>query len=198
MNTQEHPSRPASENATRAPHEESPGRYAGPDPGRRQRREAGLIDPRRKSPVLAGLLSLMPGLGQTYVGYYQLGFIHIMVFVTTIFCLANVESVAPLLGPFLGFFVIYNIIDAARRAAYYNYALEGIGDIPLPDTRVGGPGSYIVGGLVLMALGILIFLNTRYGYSLEWLEEWWPIGLVAVGVWLLINGFRRRERSERS
>ena len=36
-------------------------------------------DQRRKSPTLAALLSLMPGLGQVYVGYYQQGFIDIAV-----------------------------------------------------------------------------------------------------------------------
>ena len=35
-----------------------------------------ILDSRRKSPGLACFLSLMPGLGQVYVGYYQRGFVH--------------------------------------------------------------------------------------------------------------------------
>ena len=36
-------------------------------------------DPMRRSPFLATILSFVPGLGQVYVGYYQLGFIHAIV-----------------------------------------------------------------------------------------------------------------------
>ena len=83
----------------------------------------------RKSPFLAGLLSLMPGIGQIYVGYYALGFIHIAVFVTTIFLLVRMSinpfsALSPALGVFLGFFVVYNIVDATRRAVLYNLALD--------------------------------------------------------------------------
>jgi len=36
-------------------------------------------DTRRKSPAIAAILSMMPGLGQVYVGYYQRGFVHAVV-----------------------------------------------------------------------------------------------------------------------
>ena len=35
-----------------------------------------LNDPRRKKPFLASVLSIMPGLGQVYVGYYKQGFVN--------------------------------------------------------------------------------------------------------------------------
>ena len=38
-----------------------------------------MRDPRSKSPALAAILSMMPGLGQVYIGYYQRGFVHILV-----------------------------------------------------------------------------------------------------------------------
>ena len=61
----------------------------------------------------------MPGLGQVYVGYYQRGFIHVLVAATIITLLANgaADALIPLLGLFLGFFWLYNMVDAYRRAS---------------------------------------------------------------------------------
>jgi hypothetical protein len=61
------------------------------------------FDPRRKSPILASILSLMPGLGQIYVGYYRVGFIHILVVGSCITLLNAMDGdgIAPLLGFFL-------------------------------------------------------------------------------------------------
>ena len=56
---------------------------------------------RTKSPVLAALMSLMPGLGQCYVGYYQVGFIIILVIVSVITIL--IQEIEPI-KPFFGLF----------------------------------------------------------------------------------------------
>src|SRR6266540_2183744 len=84
-----------------------------------------MRDTRSKSPALAAVLSMMPGLGQVYVGYYQRGFVHAAVIATLITILASgsVERLSPLFGLFMSFFWLYNIIDAARRASLYHDAL---------------------------------------------------------------------------
>ena len=155
----------------------------------------------RKSPFLAGLLSLMPGIGQIYVGYYALGFIHIAVFVTTIFLLVRMSinsfsALTPALGVFLGFFIVYNIVDASRRAVLYNLALDGVQGIRLPDMDASLPklqiqGS-VPGGAALIALGVLLLSNTLLGFSLDWLASWWPLGLVGLGAYLVAKA--REER----
>ena len=155
----------------------------------------------RKSPFLAGLLSLMPGIGQIYVGYYAIGFIHIAVFVTTIFLLVrnsinSFSALSPALGVFLGFFVVYNIVDATRRAVLYNLALDGVQGIRLPDMNASLPkfqlqGS-VPGGAALIALGVVLLSNTLLGFSLDWLASWWPLGLVGLGAYLVAKA--REER----
>ncbi len=147
-------------------------------------------DPRRKSPGLAAMLSCMPGLGQIYIGYYLQGFIHIGV-VGGIIVLLNsrgyaVHQFEPLLGLFLAFFWLYNIVDAYRRAAFCNQALAGLGAVDIPDDmKLPKGGGSVAGGIALIAIGGLLFANTAFGVSLDWLEQWWPMGLVLLGAYLI-------------
>jgi hypothetical protein len=51
---------------------------------------------------------------------------------------------------------------------------------PIP-MKVGSLG----GGIALVIVGWVLFTNTMFGWSLRWIGDWWPMGLVAVGVWLI-------------
>ena len=152
----------------------------------------------RKSPVLACLLSLLPGIGQVYVGYYKLGFVHNVIFASTIMLLSlQIEGLVPLLGIFLAFFFVYNIVDAGRRAALYNLALEGGQGIELPDemdVKLPSFGGSVVGGLLLMGLGVVLLSNTLFGRSLDWVEDWWPIAPIVLGAYLVGKAIQERRR----
>jgi TM2 domain-containing membrane protein YozV len=151
-------------------------------------------DPRHKSAGLASFLSIVPGLGQVYVGYYQRGFIHAVVVSVIIALMASFDEsvLIPLLPLFLVFFWLYNIIDAGRRATLYNLALAGGSDIEMPsDLRFGVRGS-IGGGLLLIAGGFVLLLNTRFGVSLDWIEEWWPVFPMLLGAYLLAKAVQER------
>ena len=167
------------------------------DAPRAPRASATTVDPQRKSPFLAGFLSaVMPGLGQVYIGYYQRGFVHAIVVAVIITLLASnaLEALIPLGAIFLGFFYLYNVVDGARRAALYNHALAGGGEIELPeDFQALGVQGSIAGGVVLVALGVLLLANTAFGMSLAWLEEWWPAALIGFGAYLVWKA--RQERS---
>lgn len=145
-------------------------------------------DPRRKSPVLAGVLSLMPGLGQVYVGYYQHGFINVLVVASLIALLAGgfLGPMVPLGGLFLAFFWMYNMVDAWRKASLYNQMLAGLGPTQLPDEmeKPESKGS-LIGGIALIAFGALMFAHTKFDFSLEWMEDWWPMALILLGGYLI-------------
>jgi TM2 domain-containing membrane protein YozV len=157
----------------------------------------GADDPRRKSPVLASVLSaVMPGLGQIYLGYYVRGFSHALVFICTITALASsrIHGLEPFFGVFLAFFYLYNIIDAGRRAMIHNQALAGMDPGAMPeDFKMPGGGS-LAGGIALIVLGGLLLLNTHFDVSLEWLEDWWPAGLIIMGAWLAWKAMREKQR----
>ena len=154
-----------------------------------------------KSPIIAGLLSLMPGAGQIYVGYYKIGFIHNVVFGTTIAFLAAgggpFPPLLPAMGIFLPFFVIYNIVDASRRANLYNLALDGGEGIELPgmdlDISLPNLGSSIGGAVVLILLGVVLLSNTLFGIPLDWLAAWWPVIPLGLGIHLLVKALRERQ-----
>lgn len=160
---------------------ESSGRRSG------RKRNAGLP---YRSPSLAAWLSLCPGLGQAYVGYYPQGFQNIL-FVATSIALLTVDmsgSLKTWLAIFLVFFWIFNLVDAFRRAVLVNRALDGLSDQELPEdfTLPGISGSLPI-GVVLIVAGSLIFLHTKFDYSLVWLEDWWPVGLIAAGGWMVVR-----------
>jgi hypothetical protein len=151
-----------------------------------------ISDPRRKQPLLACVLSLMPGLGQVYVGYYRRGFVHAIVVGTIITLMSSnaVRGLEPMFGLFLAFFWLYNVIDAGRRAALYNYALDGIGKVELPeDVALMGMRGSVAGGLFLIALGGILLSNTLFDYSLAWLEDYWPLAPILLGVYLVFKGW---------
>jgi hypothetical protein len=156
-------------------------------------------DPRRKSPALACILSVMPGLGQIYVGYYQRGFIHAFVVAGMFFVLNVLSERSPLFPAamvFMIFFWLYNIIDAGRRASLYNQLLVGRETVDLPeDIRMPGIRGSIFGGLVLIISGGIILSHTAYGLSLSWLEDWWPAGLFLIGGYLIVKGIQERMAS---
>ncbi|MCP3982334.1 MAG: hypothetical protein GY716_23780 [bacterium] len=157
---------------------------------------ASAMDPRRKSPVLASLLSLMPGLGQVYVGYYQRGFVHILVVAGIIAFLSNTqsESLAPLFGIFLAFFYLYNIVDAGRRAAFYNQALDGVDNVEIPsDMALPSGGGSLIGGLVMVVAGVILLTHTLFGFELEWIEEWWPVAPILFGLFLIARSIQDRQ-----
>lgn len=198
------PDRPAASPSPAAP-EPAAGTAPAPSrPAATHTRYAATLDApglQPKSPVIAGLLSLMPGAGQIYVGYYKVGFIHNVVFGTTIAFLAAGGGPFPALLPamaiFLSFFVIYNIVDASRRATLYNLALDGSEGIDLPsmdmDLSLPNLGSSIGGAVVLIVLGVVLLSNTLLGIPLDWLAAWWPVIPLGLGVHLLVKALKERQ-----
>lgn len=162
------------------------------------RGDGAVFDPRHKSPIAASILSLMPGLGQTYVGYYQRGFAHALVAGALIALLAAdvLDDATPFAALFLAFFWLYNIIDAGRRAALFNQALaEGESFRPIdlpPDSLVPGRHGSLIGGTLLLTVGFVLLLHTRFDVRLDWIEDWWPAAPMVLGAYLIYLAISER------
>lgn len=152
-------------------------------------------DPRLKPPLLAGLLSLMPGLGQAYLGYTRLAFLHALAAATFIALMSTnaLHSLEPLVGVLMVFFWLYNLVDAHRRALLINEALLRVDRPELPEDL----GQMTVGvrlglGILLILVGVLTFLHRHFHISLAWLAEWWPLGLAGFGLYLVVKAVKDR------
>jgi TM2 domain-containing membrane protein YozV len=160
-----------------------------PDPASFQTRATRAFyqeDPRLRSVVLATLLSLVPGLGQVYLGYVQQGFINALL-IASLITLLTVDAGAftPLLALFMVFYWLYNILDANRRALLLNQRTLGLAPGELPEDISPALRGSVFGGLTLIAVGLLALAHVRFGYSLAWVQHWWPLAIIGLGVHLV-------------
>lgn len=169
---------------------------AGSPRGWFQTPQAVAQDPRAKSAPLACFLSLMPGLGQVYTGYYIRGFGNAITvaMIITLLATGEMDELTPFLGLFLAFYWLHNIIDAGRRATFYNQMLAGGTDQDAfpPEMKMPGMGGSIFAGLGLIVIGLIALSYTKYDMSLAWVEDWWPLAPILVGVYLV--GLAVRDR----
>jgi len=140
------------------------------------------------NPTVAGILGAIPlGLGAVYCGQYAKGLAHLGIVVLAI---VGLSSDLPwqadmVLGIFLGFFWVYQILDAVRTAK----AIQA-GE-PAPDpfglAQTFGTGEKFettkvpAAAAILIGLGVLFLINTVFDFSLH---RFWPIILIVLGVWL--------------
>lgn len=154
---------------------------------------AGWERPHR-SPALAAWLSLMPGLGHIYLGYYQRGFTIAAIWVGCITLLSSdaLEGVEPVGGLGIAFTIFFAMIDAHRRAHHINRFGAGLGAEQFPeDIKMPKSGGSLLGGITLVVLGLLIMLDLRGVLSLAWIKDWWPLFLVGLGLRLVWQSRRK-------
>lgn len=166
---------------------------------RKWHRNRSLDDPRGKSPALAAFLSVMPGLGQVYTGYYQQGFINVVVVGSLISIVQqDLGPIHPLAVFFMIFYWLFNIVDAYRRAAFYNQALSGLGPMEFPEQpQPPDAKGALLGGVLLTGFGLVALAHTIFDLSTVWLEDWWPGILVLIGGYLIVQSVltKRKEKA---
>jgi hypothetical protein len=162
-------------------------------PERRQ-----LFDPSRKSPFLAAVISVIPGLGNVYIGHYVRGFtIAATILLLGLLAAATEQSIGPLFAMAAFFVWLFNIIDAGRMAALYNHAMAGRDIMELPeDFKFPKMGGSIVGGAILLGAGLIAISNTLFGIPLDWIETWWPVFPIALGAYLFYRGIQDYQKQQ--
>jgi hypothetical protein len=148
--------------------------------------------PWRKNPRLAVLLSLFPGLGNVYNGLYGRGIIFFLIAVSLIGITSRGHD---LVGMAVGFFWIFNLIDAYRQATLINYGYAqdlGLTDMPkVPKASQGG----LLAGILLTVIGLFAVLDRFFIINLDWIFDLWPLALVAIGLWLIWSSVKDRVRA---
>ena len=140
------------------------------------------------NPTVAGILGAIPlGLGAVYCGQYAKGLAHLGIVVLAIVGLSSdlPWQADTALGIFLGFFWVYQILDAVRTARAIQ-AGEPVPD-PFGLAQTFGTGEKFdttkvpAAAAILIGLGVLFLINTVFDFSLH---RFWPIILIVIGVWL--------------
>jgi hypothetical protein len=155
-----------------------------------------------KSPALAGLLSMFPGLGHLYLGLYQRAFAFGGAFILCIAVTSHGRGGA-FFGPLIAFIWFFAIIDAVRQARAINRGLVTAGGLaPSPQLRKAAEGTAaLTWGVILVGLGTL-WLIDRY-VDMEWfwnvMEGWGgPAAFILLGLILIITHVKRkRDEHER-
>jgi LiaF transmembrane domain len=141
-----------------------------------------------KSPGLAAFLSLFPGLGQVYNGRIARAFLFFFGFVGSIYLSSHGQEFPFAFAiPFLFF---WNMIDAWKGAAAINARFLG-GQPEVDDTAVESP----LWGASLALFGVLILFNNLGWLDLERLARWWPILLIAVGVYFVYASVQQKKKT---
>lgn len=165
---------------------------------------AGTIPPRGPrtsgpNPGLAGLLGAIPfGVGAIYNGQYTKGLVHLGIFVALVVALSSnlADYWYIILGIGMGFFVVYQILDAihtakaiqAGRPAPDPFGLTMAFSSGDPQVSPGQPRDFAksvpTGAVVLIALGVLFLLHNLGWWFLR-ADVLVPLVMIAIGVWLL-------------
>lgn len=159
--------------------------------------------PFERTPFLASILSIIPGLGNVYNGLYVRALTFAFIVFGLLAVAINVEE-GPKLGfivPAIVFFWFFNLIDAYRQAVLINYGYEPGRDLPENlATSVRGSGGLALGAVIFLLgfFGLVHHLFPRIDFSV--LFELWYIPFLLFGGWLLFQALqeRRGRGAERS
>ena len=188
MNT-EHEQDPSQTEDTTAAHEPAPAPAPPPPPPPPAAPAQGGLTARH---VVSVILALFPGLGHIYNGLYQRGIVLFLLAVGSIY-LATEEGV---MGMVVAFVWLFNIIDAYRQATLIELGHGtdlGLQDAPKPPAN-GQLG--LMAGAGLFVIGFLALLDHTFGYDIGRVWEFWPLGLLAAGAWLMIGAYRQWRRNQ--
>lgn len=145
------------------------------------------------NPAVAGMLAgFFPiGVGAVYNGQYTKGLAHlaIAVFLIVAQTIDIPDYLHVVLGLAMGFFYVYQIIDAARSARAIQMGEPAPDPFGLAQAFGGGAGvgekfestKVPATAAILIGLGVLFLINTVFDFSLH---RFWPIILIVLGVWL--------------
>jgi len=154
-----------------------------------------------KKPLVAGFLSLFPGIGNIYNGLYLRGILFFAV-IASLLAMGNDQGEEhSVLGFVIAFVWIFNVLDAYRQAWLINYGYaQDLGREDLPKLPKAGQGG-LLAGVLLLLLGIAACLQVYLDVDLSWILKFWPLGLVGIGGWLVASWLRtwlqeKRRREE--
>ena len=145
--------------------------------------------PGGENPGAAFAIGLIPGVGAIYNGDFFKAAVHIIIFGTLISVSDAVNALGPLFGLLIMGFYFYMPFEAYYTAKKRKLRTQGIElETPIDQFHqqvAGVENKELWGGVALVVLGMLFLMDNFRFFRLRAIFEFWPIILIAIGVWLV-------------
>jgi hypothetical protein len=139
------------------------------------------------SPGLAFLLGLIPGVGAIYNGQYVKGLVHVIILGILISIVSSGDAgggLEPLFGMMIGVWVFYMAFEAYHTARKRQMG-QPVDEFSSLVSLHGRPSQFPVAPAILIAVGLLFLLNNMDIIRFSQFIRYWPIALIALGVYML-------------
>ena len=150
--------------------------------------------PQEKSPLLAAVLSCVPGLGNIYNGLYARGISFAIAFVVLVRIASTIhrDQEVAMIVPTMIFFFFFNVFDAYRQANLINLGYGTDPAVAAHQAQQEPGGGLLVPGILLTALGTFSVLD-RYLNIYVWdVLDHWPIPALLLGIYLIWRSIQAR------
>jgi hypothetical protein len=147
-----------------------------------------------KKPGLAGLLSVLPGVGHLYLGLYQRAIAFFAIWVLIIAFVDRGHHSGPL-GIFIPFWWFFVLIDAVRQAHAINATGAPEANLVTGEKPIKVQGS-LAFGIFLILFGAFFLLDRFVTIDLSFLLDWWPAGVILFGAWQVFTYYKGKQAAE--
>jgi hypothetical protein len=131
----------------------------------------------------AAALGIIPGLGAVYNGEYWKALIHVLVFASIIALIPHQPVIFPLVLAAWIFYMPFEAYQTAKaRAAAGASTTTGVA-----QTSTAIRQRETLGPILLIAIGSLALLDELNIIDIDRILDFWPLGLIALGVWMLVK-----------
>lgn len=150
---------------------------------------------RKSSPLVAALLSLIcPGLGAAYNGQTSKAIVQFAIFASFFQMSIVTDGTLLFILGFAGTW-LFATVDAFRTAQLLRAGLAPDSAEDVVARRLYG--NPLAWSLTLLLIGVVFLLHTMFGIRLP-VQQFLPILLVGLGIYILVDWVRRRGKRERS
>ncbi len=184
---------PVSPPKPRPPLPPAPGAIPPPPPAERAPMPAYEAVPAPpKSPGLAAFLAfLFPGMGHLYSWAYERAF---MIWATLAVCIFLIVQGHWPFSFLIAFVYFFSIFDAFREAQFFNLRAARQ---ELPQPRSDNQGRLMF-GVFLAVVAAIVLADKLDLFEMDWIYEWWPVPVLALGVYLIVAAIRDRGKAGRA
>ncbi len=140
------------------------------------------------SPGLAFVLGLIPGVGAIYNAQYAKGLIHVVIWGLLVSIVSSdaAGGMEPLFGMLIAVWIFYMAFEAFHTAKKRQQGVpvdEFSSLLPMKGRGSGFP----VAPILLIGLGTIFLLNNLEIIRMYQLLRYWPVFLIALGVYMLYS-----------